>query len=147
MQNITFSPTFFSCKAVNCKPGLLQTKARLTITAAEYLGNIDITPMNVFERLQNITLYKVSKPDNIKWRVLNATEAIWTLADISLHSRCRRSLIVRSPKSSKKIPFAFASSALLTFPLQKMRQNFSHHVLVSQSVLTSVQNHDWERKT
>lgn len=33
---------------------------------AEYLGNIDITPMNVFERLQNITLYKVSKPDNLK---------------------------------------------------------------------------------
>lgn len=89
---------------------------------AEYLGNIDITPVNVFERLQNITHHKVSKPDNIKSRVLNATEAIWTLADISLRSRCGRSLVVKSPRSSKKIPFASAS-VLLTFLLQMSRKN------------------------
>lgn len=88
---------------------------------SEYLGNIDITPMNVFERLENTTLYKVSKPDNIKSRVLNATGALWTLADISLCIRCVRSLVVKSPRSSENIPLAFASSALSTLLLQEMR--------------------------
>lgn len=33
---------------------------------AEYSGHIDITLMNVFERLENITLYKVSKAGKVK---------------------------------------------------------------------------------
>jgi len=93
---------------------------------AEYLGNIDITPMKVFERLENVTLYKVSNPDNIKSRVLNARGAIWTLTDISLRIRCGRSSVVRSPRSSQKILLAFASSALSTLLLQEMKlSNFA----------------------
>lgn len=77
--------------------------------------------MNVFEMLENTTLYKVSKLDNIKSRVLNATGAIWALTDISLCIRCGRSFVVRSPRISKKILLAFASSALSTLQLQEMR--------------------------
>lgn len=70
--------------------------------------------MNVFEMLDNTTLYKVSKLYNIKSRVLNATGAIWTLTDISLCIRCGTSFVGRSPRISKKILLAFASSALST---------------------------------
>lgn len=72
---------------------------------AEYSGHIDITLMNVFERLENITLYKVSKAGKVKKRVLNATGDVQTLTAISLHARCGISLVVRSPRSTTCLCF------------------------------------------
>lgn len=148
MQNITFPPPlfFFLLQGSELQAWAFINKSQAYNNDSWVLGKYWHHTYQCLWKVTEHYTSKISKPDNIKWSVLNATKAICTLADISLHSRCGRSSGVRSP-SSKKVPFAFASSVLFTFLVQKTRQDFSQHILVSHPVLSSVQNHDWESKT